>query len=188
VIFSDYLSTYDYYGWGDIDVVYGDLRRFLTPELLAHDVITFNEEHLTGHLTLVNNIPRNRELHLALPDFLEQAADAEYHHLDEPHPSALAGSRIYARESFNTPLSKLIPWRDGRFVFPSEWIWHNGSLINDLDKDVEFLYLHFMHWKGGEWPRECGNAQWERLERVLNIDPNTTDLGFRTNENGIFGL
>lgn len=187
-IFSEYLDSYDFFGWGDIDVLYGNLRRFLTAETLDNDVITFNNEHLSGHFTLIRNGPQSRTLHLALPDFLEKVAAPDYQHLDEPLPSALEGFRVSAKESFNTPLSILIPWRDGRFVFPSEWYWRAGSLTNDLDKDVEFLYLHFMHWKGGDWPRECGNAQWERYTSVLNIDPSTADKGFRVNERGIFRL
>lgn len=187
-IFDEHLAGYDCFGWSDIDIVYGDLRRFLTPELLEHDVITFNEEHLSGHLTFVRNAPRARDLHLALPDFLSQVGGAEYHHLDEPHPGALSGFRVHARESFNTPLSKLIPWRDGRFVFPTEWRWRDGSLTNDLDTGVEFLYLHFMHWKGGPWPRECGNAQWERQERIIHCDPSAAERGFRINETGFHPL
>jgi len=132
----------------------------------------------------VRNRARGRALHRALPGFLASVGDPEYRHLDEPRPTALARVKVHARESFNTPLSKLIPWRDGRLVFPREWRWRDGSLTNDLDASVEFLYLHFMHWKGGAWPRECGNAHWERLDRVVHLDPATAESGFCIDETG----
>lgn len=187
-LFDEHLRRYDHFGWSDIDVIYGDLRRHLPPEMLAHDVVTFNEAHLSGHFTLVRNDKRGRSLHRALGGFTDRIGDPEYQHLDEPEPSALRGVRVHARESFNTPLSKLIPWRGGDFVFPSEWRWHQGRLTNDLDGDQDFLYLHFMHWKGGWWPRECGNAQWEALESVVNMDPGRAAEGFRVDAKGFHDL
>jgi hypothetical protein len=187
-LFAEEVAGHDWFGWSDIDVVYGDLRRHLDAERLAHDVVSFCASHLSGHLTLVRNGPLARDLHLRLPGFLERMVDAEYVHLDEPDPAELTSVRVHARESFNTPLSRLIPWRDGRFVFPTEWRWRPGSLTNDLDAGVEFLYLHFMHWKGGAWPRQCGNAQWERLERVVHLDPSRADEGFRVDATGFHPL
>ena len=45
-----------------------------------------------------------------------------------------------------------------------------------------------MHWKGGDWPRACGNAQWERLPRIVHADPGQAARGFRINERGFFPL
>src|ERR1022692_4075401 len=40
VIFNEYLTSYDFWGWCDIDLIWGNLRNFLTDELLVHyDVI-----------------------------------------------------------------------------------------------------------------------------------------------------
>lgn len=188
-IFADHLSGCDFFGWGDIDVVYGRLEALLTPEMLAHDVVAFNDEHLTGHFTLVRNAPRHLDLHDHFPDWHEKIFLPPYSGLDEPHPAQLPGwLSVYSRESFNTPLSPLIAWRDGRHVFPREWTWRDGRLTNDLDAGVEFLYLHFMHWKGGDWPRECGNAQWETLPRLVHFDPRDVARGFRVNAGGFFPL
>ncbi|MBR1485224.1 MAG: hypothetical protein IJ612_05985 [Prevotella sp.] len=46
----DYISRYDFWGFGDLDLVYGDLRRFLTDEVLARPFILG-----WGHLTLLHN-------------------------------------------------------------------------------------------------------------------------------------
>src|SRR5262249_56551241 len=140
----------------DLDVIYGDIRSFLTDAILENDVITFNVEHLSGHFTLVRNTAAVRSLYHEIPDWKTQVCHEEYMHLDEPHPDVLRRRfNVWAQETYNTPLSTLIPWRDGTFTFPREWYWRHGQLWNDLDHGVKFLYLHFMHWKGGEWPRAC---------------------------------
>lgn len=49
--FQDFISGYDFWGFGDIDLVYGDIRHFITDEILEqYDVISG-----WGHLTLYRN-------------------------------------------------------------------------------------------------------------------------------------
>ena len=188
-VFDDLVAEYDFLGWSDLDVVYGDIRRHLSREALENDVVTFYEEHLSGHLTLIRNTPAIRELHLQVPDFQTRVVMRDYQRLDEPPPDLLrARFPVWAKQSYNTPLSPYAAWRDGTFIFPKEWHWRQGRLTNDLDGDTEFLYLHFMHWKGGPWPRECGNAQWERLTRVVHFDPSRASGGFLISERGFFPL
>lgn len=50
-IFNEYLKDYDFWGFGDIDMVYGQIRDFITDEVLdKYDVISG-----WGHLTLYRN-------------------------------------------------------------------------------------------------------------------------------------
>lgn len=50
-IFSEYLDEYDFWGFGDIDLIYGDIRSFITNEILQkYDVISG-----WGHFTLYRN-------------------------------------------------------------------------------------------------------------------------------------
>lgn len=50
-IFENYISSYDYWGNADLtDVIYGNLRKFLTNDVLTYDKINF-----LGHLTLYKN-------------------------------------------------------------------------------------------------------------------------------------
>jgi hypothetical protein len=189
LIFDDAVRGYDFVGWGDLDVLYGNIRQQLSGDAFENDVISFYEEHLSGHLTLVRNSSAMRELHLQVPDWDARVRHPEYQHLDEPAPDLLRPRfRVSAKQSYNTPLSPYAPWRDGTFNFPTEWYWREGRLTNDLDGDTEFLYLHFMHWKGGPWPRECGNAQWERLDTLVHFDAALAHRGFRINERGFFPL
>lgn len=53
-IFEEEIKAYDFWGWGDMDVVYGDLRSFFTDEILSsHERIL-----MCGHLSLMRNESR----------------------------------------------------------------------------------------------------------------------------------
>ena len=49
-ILQDYIKEYDLWGYGDLDVVYGDIREFLTDSVLEHKFLLG-----WGHLTLLHN-------------------------------------------------------------------------------------------------------------------------------------
>ena len=49
-ILQDYMKEYDFWGFGDLDLVYGDLRSFFTEDVLTHKFLLG-----WGHLTLLHN-------------------------------------------------------------------------------------------------------------------------------------
>ena len=49
-ILQKYIKNYDFWGFGDLDLVYGDIRSFLTDSVLAHKFLLG-----WGHLTLLRN-------------------------------------------------------------------------------------------------------------------------------------
>lgn len=51
VIFEDYLNKYDFWGYGDVDVVYGCLSNFITDELCDQ----YDKIYPCGHLSFVRN-------------------------------------------------------------------------------------------------------------------------------------
>ncbi len=56
ILFEDYLDTYDFWGYSDIDLVYGRLDHFITRNMLhSYDIITTREGYLAGHFTLFRN-------------------------------------------------------------------------------------------------------------------------------------
>ncbi len=55
-IFEEFLEQYDFWGHGDLDVIYGNLRAFLTEDFLRqYDVITIRKEAMAGHFSLFRN-------------------------------------------------------------------------------------------------------------------------------------
>lgn len=70
-LFSDYLKGYKYWAYGDIDIIYGNLERYLKYPLANNcDVISFREEWLSGAFTVVKNTPLLNKLYLQSPDYI----------------------------------------------------------------------------------------------------------------------
>lgn len=62
-IHSDILEGYDFWGYGDNDLVYGDMASLLSPQMLdRYDVITTMVERVAGHFAIFRNNRKYREL------------------------------------------------------------------------------------------------------------------------------
>jgi hypothetical protein len=56
LIFSDLLAKYDFWGQSDIDVIYGDIREFMTDELLEeYNFVSIRHDYTTGCFALYEN-------------------------------------------------------------------------------------------------------------------------------------
>lgn len=77
------LSGYDFWGFCDLDVVFGDLRSFLTPEVLRHDVIATHDTRISGHFSLLRNTPVLREAFRRIPDWAAKVCEQKSQRLDE---------------------------------------------------------------------------------------------------------
>jgi hypothetical protein len=54
-IFQDFLSDYGFWGFGDVDVIYGDLAHYLQPLLAHNDVVSFRKGWISGSLCILRN-------------------------------------------------------------------------------------------------------------------------------------
>lgn len=170
-IHEDRLRGYDFWAFGDLDVLYGRLREYFTPERLArYDLYSTHARRVSGHLCLLRNTAAMREIFMRMPEWQKRLSDQLHHALDEgafsrlflwrknfPEPLFnLVGRfnplrrRSEFTEAFSTP-NGCIPWIDGSFRFPQRWFWRSGSLTNDMDGDRQFPYFHFAIWKRDAW-------------------------------------
>ncbi len=175
-IHRDELHDFDFWAFGDIDLVYGDLRKYFTAERLSrHDIFSTHRRRISGHCCLLRNTPLMREAFMAVVGWQSLLSKDEHVAFDES-----AFSRLFVRhknwpgwladlakpfhywarrtenvEAFSTPNAGLA-WIDGSQDFPATWYWDTGRLTNDRDEAREFPYLHFMTWKQREW--QTGNV------------------------------
>ncbi|MDR2092453.1 MAG: hypothetical protein LBP58_03930 [Azoarcus sp.] len=168
-IHEESLANCDFWAFGDIDIIYGRLRKFFNNQRLQrYDLISNHARRISGHLCLIRNTPRMNNLFKIIPDW-QQRFCGPHQALDEG-----AFSRLFLwRKNFPMPLFKFvglfnplrrksifleaystpnasIRWTDGSKNFPLRWFWRKGRLTNDKDGQREFPYLHFMVWKN-EW-------------------------------------
>lgn len=180
-VHADALSGYDFWGFSDIDLIYGDLRNYFTPARLErHDVLSTHERRISGHLCLLRNTPEIRSLFRQVPNWQEKLESREHFGFDEG-----AFSRLFVRfkkwprplrrllsltnplwrrsefiEACTTPYGR-VPWHDGSFNFPSHWCWKRGKLTNSADGPRAFPYFHFIGWKQRtDW---CSEAEQNSL-------------------------
>jgi len=174
-IHSEHLVGYDFWAFGDIDVVYGDLRRYFTPARLSRkDLFATHSRRISGHLCLLRNDKRMREAFKMIPRWQERYADPVHQALDEG-----AFSRLFIRHK-NWPemcrrfAARFNKWArcsefieshstfsilaDGRRVVPKRWFLYEGRLTNSELGSRELPYLHFLMWKNQHW-KEASPAE-----------------------------
>lgn len=54
-LFSAYIEEYQYWGHGDIDLIYGNLSHFLTPLIGYYDLISVQKNYISGPFCLFRN-------------------------------------------------------------------------------------------------------------------------------------
>jgi len=202
------IAAYDYFGFGDVDVIYGNLRHFLTDHVLTHNLISTHANRISGHFCLLKNIDSMRNAFRRMDTWESFLENSEHQGIDESkftkvflkhrkHPEMLVKlsglfdpyqSNNYWKEQYSTILSPK-PWHDGKLDHPEAWQWRSGRLVNDCDGDREFMYLHFMNWKSSRWLsrdrlRGNGEAAWEELDKVVYVEPATAENGFNIDRVG----
>jgi hypothetical protein len=137
-LFADDLKAYDFWTPSDLDIVWGNIRRFMTDELLAqHDILTSRRNRLSGHFTLFRNTEAMNRLYERIPDVAARMAIPTYEHLDERELTNYVGDqRVFWREEWapSAAYQKALAdddqlwWRDGR-TFRAD--------------GAEVMYIHF---------------------------------------------
>ncbi|WP_278413430.1 DUF6625 family protein [Stutzerimonas kunmingensis] len=171
-VHADELDGFDFWGFSDIDLIYGDLRSYFTDERIRRfDLLSTHERRVSGHFCLLRNSSRMREAFMQVPGWRSKLSASEHVGYDE-----IAFSRLFIRhknwpaplrrlfdicnpwrrhsefvEAFSTPNGRLA-WHDGSFNFPQRWIWQCGQLSNDRDGSRQYPYFHFIAWKYDAWP------------------------------------
>jgi hypothetical protein len=84
LFFSDLISEYDFWGYCDIDIIYGNIRNFLTEEVLTkYDVISVRPEYTTGFFCLYKNTPKINALFKYSKDYKKAFLQEDYVGFDE---------------------------------------------------------------------------------------------------------
>jgi hypothetical protein len=190
VTFRDELQGYDFWGHCDNDVVFGQVRRFITNEILA----SYDKVLMHGYMALYrNSAAANGFYRLTTPSICYQDifADPRYRGFDEWLGIAPVldhhGIPYFQREFMATPA----PWRyDLQAVrvanyFPQAFVWDEGRILQlhwDGSKvvETEFAVFHLMRRKMNP-PRFSADASLRRFAilprgfRRLSAMPSTPE-------------
>lgn len=160
-LFSEIMGSYDFWGHGDIDMVYGDIRGFMTNELLENfDILNSRIDFITGTFCLYRNIEKMNTLFMLSRDYKHVFTNEEYFSFDECNflfnEIALGNSILdYPNNIQSMTYLAVKGQRDGDFrVFFDHIIaqgvsnkikWHNGLII--FKNQFECMFYDMIEYK-----------------------------------------
>lgn len=195
-IHSDLVTGYDFWAFGDLDVIYGNLRNYFSEKRLSKkSLFSTMATRVSGHLCLIRNQTKLNQAFMRVKDWKLIFEDDQHYAFDEKnfskifikHKNLPELLRSFAKifnpwlrlgefvEAYSTPNAR-IKWMDGTSNFPTTWYWSNGNVTNNLNKNVSFPYFHFMVWKKS-WTNLANNSKNHNCFDVLKI--NITSDGFK---------
>lgn len=176
LIHEDEIRDYDWWGFGDIDLVYGDLSILINDRSLeTNDLLTTHDYHIAGHCTFMRNNDYYCRLCLGIKDWRKRLGDETHYGFDEAewsnlvYPSIKYPLAIYrkllrklAPKSFHSFMSManrlLCPRERFREYFTSpapkpgeQWLYcpGTGSVVSPTGSELP--YIHFLFFKKTPW-------------------------------------
>lgn len=165
VVYADELKGYDFWGYCDMDLIWGNIRKFLSEELLMNA----NKVFSYGHCTLIRNDLRINHFYELQADGVvnwKKVVTEPYSFLYDETNQINGIFKKYSSDTFyqgskcfdafynsnalcpasHTMKETRIPM--GKYIFD----WSNGKLIGYCVKDAnlygqEFMYLHLQKRK-----------------------------------------
>jgi len=160
-IFQDYIKDYDFWGYCDVDVIFGNIRSFMTDDVLnEYDIISARHDYLTGCFSLYRNNPTMRELFKQSKDYRKVFTEPRNFFFDETNfafpefEKGLHYSEIKTEVESMTHVvrrlqeeGKLKAYFEFQIVegFAGNMLWDKGTLI--YRKQFEAMLYHLVRFK-----------------------------------------
>jgi hypothetical protein len=160
-IFNDILNEYDFWGHGDIDIIFGNIRDFMTKEILsAYDIISVRPDWIPGCFVLFKNADKLNTLFKHSKDYKKVFTSNTHYCFDETnfeHDAFTEGKKYYEIdceiESMMHVIQKLEAedyikvYYDLHIVegIPGKLKWNKGRLL--YRNKYEVLLYHLIRLK-----------------------------------------
>lgn len=155
-IFATQVRGYDFWGFCDMDIVWGDIRKFITDDILnEYDIISSRKENISGHFNLFRNTQQINSLYKKLPNYKILFEAPEFKWTDE----VILSNFIKTDPAFSIYQFKVY-WpsilcnqekgRDShQEYYLDRWLWKDGKMLELKNGNPvnEVMYLHFINWK-----------------------------------------
>lgn len=128
-IHSDILKKYEFWGFGDVDVIWGDIKSFYTNQMLdRYDVFSTHADRLSGHLAILKNNPKYTEMCFKIKNWQQRLTAKNNYALDEIDFSRLLYPESkYIVKIYLKIIRKLFNWRDAWVIY-----YHLMPVINSM--------------------------------------------------------
>lgn len=156
-IFSDLVQGYDFWGYGDIDIIFGNIRNFITDDILnEYDVITLRHDFLIGYFSLFRNIDKVNGLFAHSKDYKKVFTSPVHYCFDETnfHVDEFTAGKHYTEinseiESMTHVVQRLHEENYIKVYFnyhvidgvPGRMKWNKGVMTYKNEFEVIFYHL-----------------------------------------------
>lgn len=150
-IFKEEVKDYDFWGICDMDIIWGDIRAFITDDLLTkYDIISSRKHAISGHFNLFRNSSKLNNLYKLVPNYRELFEKDRFMWFDEHVLTAYLKNNSI-NNSINVYWPSIILNQENgvdshQEYYLDKWLWKNGKII-DIHTNKEVIYLHFINWK-----------------------------------------
>ncbi|MFD0933335.1 DUF6625 family protein [Psychroflexus salinarum] len=148
-IFQEEVQSYDFWGFCDMDIIWGDIRKFMRPDILdKYDIISSRKENISGHFNLFKNTAELKQLYKQVPNYQSLFEKERFMWFDE---QVLSNYLKTTQHDFKIKWDKILCNQERGIDSHQEyelnrWIWNKGKLLNTKTQE-EVMYLHFINWK-----------------------------------------
>lgn len=173
-LFQEIIKDYDFWGHGDIDVVYGNIRDFMTEYVLNnYDIISSRHDYITGAFCLFRNNNEMNTFFMESKDFKQVFSSAEHYCFDECAflwKELESGASIFDYPDNIQSMTYIVKKTDGKikaffdFIIvegtPGKIKWEKGRII--YKDEYEAMLYHLVEFK-----KAC------KRPKILNPVPDT---------------
>jgi hypothetical protein len=148
-IFQEEIKNYDFWGFCDMDIIWGDIRKFMTPEILYnYDIISSRKENISGHFNLFRNTSELNKLYKQVQNYKIIFEKKKGLFFDEYTLSNFLKETSHSFQiKWDSILCNQEKGRDSHQEYElNRWLWKEGQL-NNTKTNQEVMYLHFINWK-----------------------------------------
>lgn len=138
-IHADTLTKYEFWGFGDIDVVWGNIKSFYTNQMLdKYDVFSTHADRLSGHLAILKNNKKYAELCFKIKDWKEKLELEKNLALDETEfTNLLYPFSKYFRKFYGKIIRHILNWRNAWVLY-----YNTVPLVNSVMR-IKYRRLYF---------------------------------------------
>lgn len=193
-IHAEDISEFDFWGFGDIDLIYGDLSRILNKSnLKKYDLITTQDYHIAGHFTILRNNDSYRNVCFRIPDWEKKLLmpnciamdELDLSHILFPSLRYVVGFydkilKRYWPKCFHPLIKSYSAIFKPHMLFSMEytspepksnehWLYDlkSGEILDPYNRNLP--YLHFLFFKSHpDKSRQCWNSGYYHLKEEID--------------------
>ena len=160
IIFEDYILNYNYWAFGDLDLIYGKMFNILPHNWMKYDVVSFREEWISGSFAIFKNSDYVKNLFKKSKFYKEYFTSKEHKAFDECCflYSTLVGKKsdyileydtqqsftwVIRKEELENRIKVFSKKLIKESIPKGDFVHYYDGKVEDKDKN-SFLYYHYI--------------------------------------------